>query len=159
MSDTPNSWQRWIPAEDQFLRSNYGVVPTNVLAVKLGRSIGAVRSHAASQGVPAGRAWAERDLEFLRSHYKCMPATEIARRLDRSPPAVIAMARRHCLGEARPHWTQGEIATLRGLYPMLGLKIAGHLPDKSLQSIRQKAYRLRIKAPGRQEPRRVTEAA
>lgn len=83
-------------AEIEFLRSNYGKLPTHAIAANLGRSPGAVRKKAGALGItpPGSTKYSPAEIELINRNYASSGAIWLAEQLGREPGAIRSQASR-----------------------------------------------------------------
>ena len=110
----------WLPEEIDRLRAWFGDdEDLGEVAVRLGRTLAAVRTKVAEPGLRrnSSRPWTEMDDATLAAHYGADAASAIASVLGRSAAAIYARAGLLQLTEGmEPPWSEWEIAQVRAGY-------------------------------------------
>jgi len=108
--------RRWEPWEDAYAVHHYKDTPIEEIAKKLGRSVGAVRSHvwlARNEGrmVPVRLRFSRKEDNFLTANYGKMSIADLARALSRPHRGTcrrLYKLRRAGKLPAYTHWRHGE---------------------------------------------------
>ena len=100
---------KWTKEEEDFLRKVYKAMPTEAIAIKLGRNVNCVRSHAEYIGLRKHTHihWTEEEMQFMKAHYHEFNGPAIcAEHLHRNVSYIRAVAFRMGLAihGRQNHW-------------------------------------------------------
>lgn len=139
----------WTPAEDQFLRNNYGRLSPQEIADHLARTRDLVVWRAGLLGVrkPRNPLWSPAETKFLRDNYPQMQIGEICAYLGRSNAAVRQQAARAGISKiGRPDsaWTVDEDDLLSDLYGTMSPDRIAGLLGRSRSAIVHRAMKIGV---------------
>lgn len=84
-----NQYKKWVLAEDNCLKENYGKMSVYVLAKKLDRTWNSVSNRATKLGLPCKlNWWSKKEIDFLSTNYPTMKVKDLAKKLKRSKSSV-----------------------------------------------------------------------
>ena len=80
---------KWREQDDEYIHEHYASTPTAVIAARLGRTIGAVRTRANAIGANKEfHRWRLREIDYIRNNINDMPIRAIARHLNLPPTKI-----------------------------------------------------------------------
>ena len=146
----------WTPAEDAIIVKKYSFMGCKIAPLLPNRTNDAIRTRARALGCKyEGRNWTAEEIAVLREHYPLMGPDVVALFPERAPTTVMYMVhslrlhrspeidRRYRANRADA-WTDEEDAILREHYTAMGTMVSSLLPNRSISSIRTRAYALGI---------------
>lgn len=81
-------YKHWTDLEIAFLSDNYGIMPVDEIAERLGRQSNSVAHKASRLGLKRPERWTDDELQYLKAHYSDQTNQEIAGVIGRSKTAV-----------------------------------------------------------------------
>lgn len=147
---------RWSEEDTAYLVKNYNLLPPDVVADALGRTVKAVFKKAYEVGVNnyKVRPWKLKELRFLEENADKMMAKEIAQHLGRTVGSVLAKAAHIGLQftSVRRHHSDEDVALVLGMHKSgIPVKVIASKMDMSIHTVRSFLY-----VPGRN--RKLTPA-
>lgn len=143
-----NNRARWTVRDLTFLENNYSSAPVAEIAVRLGRTPGAVRLMADKLGCRKKKSapWSEAEKDIIRDHYtRGMDARSLKQLLPgRSISAIFSMAETLGVQSGR-FWREVELDILKADYPRMGMSVTARLPGRNAMSVKIMARRLGLK--------------
>ncbi|ATF94574.1 Uncharacterised protein [Cedecea neteri] len=143
-----NNRARWTVGDLTFLENNYSSLPVEEIAVRLGRTPGAVRLMADNLGCRKKKSapWSEVEMDIIREHYSRGTEARFLTQLlpGRSISAIFSMAETLGVQSGR-FWREVELDILKADYPRMGVSVTEHLPGRNAVSVRIMAKRLGLK--------------
>lgn len=144
-----NNRARWALKDLTFLENNYSSMPVAKIAVRLGRTPGAVGLMAETLGVQSGRFWREAELEILTADYPRVGTAVTARLPGRNTVSVRIMAKRLGLKKSRDSnvgfrpWSDEEWALLeKNMHLSVTEQQAVLFPDRTKKAVEKARGRL-----------------
>ncbi|HFQ9142010.1 TPA: sigma factor-like helix-turn-helix DNA-binding protein [Enterobacter cancerogenus] len=138
----------WSREEKAFLEKYYKNLPIKEIAVRLGRSVSAVRAAVVKfdLGTWKNRSWTERELMLMQAHYSKGIDKIKALLPDRTREAIFAQAGKMGLTEPR-FWQPDEDSLLRAIYPESGARgVQNMLPHRTIPAIKHRATSLGLRS-------------
>jgi len=143
-----NNRARWTVGDLTFLENNYSSMPVAEIAVRLGRTPGAVGLMADKLGCRKKRnaLWSDAEMDIIREHYaRGAEARSLTHLLPgRSINAIFSMAETLGVQSGRL-WQGAELGILKADYPRVGTAIIERLPGRNAMSVIIMARRLGLK--------------
>jgi len=143
-----NNRARWTLKDLTFLENNYSSMPVAKIAVRLGRTPGAVGLMADKLGCRKKRnaQWSDAERDIIRDHYAGgAEARSLMQRLPgRSISAIFSMAETLGVQSGR-FWREAELEILKADYPRVGTAVTERPPGRNAVSVRIMAKRLGLK--------------
>lgn len=131
--------ERWSEGEKRFLAKHYGPMSAHEIAAALGRSVGGVRRavNLLHLGKKQSGIWREPEMAILDAHYNRGAGLAYVQRLlpGRSRAAITAQASKMGITRERG-WSPEEEQILRTYYPVMGIKVADKLPQRTKAAIK-----------------------
>jgi hypothetical protein len=134
----------WTNDHIEFLKNNWGVLTTEEIAHKLGRTGNAISGKASKMGLPqinSKSKWTDEEIDLLTSLYNETPIHIIAEKLNKSAHSVSQKALRLGLKSNR-FWTNEEEIYLQDKWGIISIKGIAKSLGKSIQSVKLKAQRM-----------------
>lgn len=143
-----NNRARWTLKDLTFLENNYSSMPVAKIAVRLGRTPGAVGLMADKLGCRKKKSapWSDAEMDIIRDHYaRGAEARSLTQLLPgRSISAIFSMAETLGVKSGR-FWREAELEILTADYPRVGTAVTDRLPGRNTVSVRIMAKRLGLK--------------
>jgi hypothetical protein len=143
-----NNRARWTLKDLTFLENNYSSMPVAKIAVRLGRTPGAVGLMADKLGCRKKKSapWSDAEMDIIRDHYaRGAEARSLTQLLPgRSISAIFSMAETLGVQSGR-FWREAELEILTADYPRVGTAVTARLPGRNTVSVRIMAKRLGLK--------------
>lgn len=143
-----NNRVRWTLKDLTFLENNYSSMPVTEIAVRLGRTPGAVGLMADKLGCRKKRnaQWSDAEIDIIREHYaRGTEARSLTQVLPgRSISAIFSMAKILGVKSGR-FWREEELDILKADYPRQGTAVTERLPGRNAVSVGIMAQRLGLK--------------
>lgn len=143
-----NNRARWTLKDLTFLENNYSSMPVAKIAVRLGRTPGAVGLMADKLGCRKKKSapWSDAEMDIIRDHYaRGAEARSLTQLLPgRSISAIFSMAETLGVQSGR-FWREEELDILKADYPRMGMSVTAHLPERNAMSVKIMARRLGLK--------------
>jgi len=119
--------QLWTAAEEEFLRQNYGAMPSREIARRLNRPKGSVKQHARKIGLYSGRRFTDEQIAMIRELWPTHTGKQVAEMLPgrkRNWQSIARMAAALGLRKIANHASQ-TLASIQELH-------AQGLPDREI---------------------------
>lgn len=143
-----NNRARWTVGDLTFLEHNYSSMSVAEIAVRLGRTPGAVGLMADKLGCRKKKNahWSEAEIDIIRDHYaRGAEARSLTQLLPgRSISAIFSMAETLGVQSGR-FWREEELGILKEGYPRVGTEVTERLPGRNAMSVKIMAKRLGLK--------------
>jgi hypothetical protein len=141
-----NSWVSWSVDEIKLLKKLYPIEGAQSIADKLGRSLKAVKSKAASIGLKkeGARPWSNQEIALLKKLYLKNSPRDIANKLGRTHFAVAVKAYKLGLTEKPHEWSKRELNLLKKLYPNKTAQEIANQIRKTVRAKRKKIFDLNL---------------
>lgn len=142
-----NNRTRWTLESLRFLEANYGTMDIADIALRLGRTPGAVGVMADKLGCRRKNLpWTETEMDIIRQHYGSGVGAEFLQQLlpGRSVSAIFSMAEKMGVLSGR-FWQDDELQILRTYYPAEGVLVTARLSERNAVAVRIMARRLGLK--------------
>ncbi|WP_208950377.1 hypothetical protein [Rahnella sp. ChDrAdgB13] len=138
---------RWTISDLNFLENNYATTPIAEIAVRLGRTSGAIALMADKLGCRRKKnvPWTDAEMAIIRNYYaQGIEAGSLTPLLPgRSVNAIFSMAETLGVQSGR-FWREEELDILKADYSRRGTSVAEHLPGRSVVAVKIMARRLRL---------------
>lgn len=147
-----NSRSRWTTRDIRFIEQHYRTLSLADIAMRLGRTPGAVALMAYKLGCrrKSCSLWTEQEKEIIRVHYAGGAGISNVMKLlpTRSEKAIFAMAEAMRVASGK-RWRKDELRILEEYYPEYGTDRVARLLNRSPESVKLKASRMGIGYRGR----------
>ncbi|CAB1218649.1 hypothetical protein [Klebsiella michiganensis] len=140
-----NHLSPWTIKDIQYVEQHYGRLPTEEIAIKLGRSAGAMQRIALTSGVgkPGSRPWIEDERSLIRLHYH--KGLEYMQTLlpGRTRQAIYAQASH--LGVTVSNWSNQERQFLKDHHGIMPVSKIASILGRSPEGVRRMAYDMNLR--------------
>lgn len=137
----------WTVQDDEFLKQNFLEMSDDVLAVRLNKTVIAIRARRTFLHLQRFKmtAFSEEELVYLTTNFKHKSIRELAVELNRTPGSITQKCARLGLKKKNDSWTTDELSFLRTYATSKSLTELSDLLGRSKQAIKMQCHINQIK--------------